>query len=269
MEPQENYDGDSTPPSEDEHSFSAGESLVSSLSDDETQRHTNTLVAIQMSTLQASFAEKTAEEMQQIVDWYSSIRAADRFTKVIQSQSLPDNPLACIDDDYAGRTSPNRNNGRLDLLSKDRVCNLSKKTSREKKISTDYPPDLASSPTSMESLHSTSPSSSWEAQQQLQEVEHLLQATKCMAVIVLEYEQLSSASDRELHTLGITTTRRRRPRQIKPHAVLEHAGIRSLKHRKQSSTPNCACQLWRVTVVLLGVIVAWYSRGTPSETAVS
>jgi hypothetical protein len=238
-------------------------------------------MAIQMASLQASFAEKTAEEMKQIVNWYNSTSSStntttntnntngneqeDRFIKVPQSRSLPDNPLACLDDDDEddeknkdGDDDPmNRHQKDLDEDRTPQRTNRKKINSGDDDDDSSFErraeirpvqttpkysgtgssnkkedgssmvddlPALTTSPTMAESpmsippvdkkaIRSSTPHSSnttsREAQKQHQVVKDLLEATQYMASIVLEYEQSSSASDREVSQLPITRQRRR------------------------------------------------------------
>jgi hypothetical protein len=51
------------------------------------------LAAVKVLKLQASFAEKTAADMEQIVHWYNKYPDHERFIKIKQSDSLPDNAI--------------------------------------------------------------------------------------------------------------------------------------------------------------------------------
>lgn len=59
-------------------------------------------LALQMSQIQANFAEKTANDMEEIVRWYAKHGEKDRFISISQNQSLPHNPLSCVEDDQDG-----------------------------------------------------------------------------------------------------------------------------------------------------------------------
>lgn len=55
--------------------------------------------AVQVATMQASFAEKTSSEMQEIIGWYEATASEERFTKVDQRDSLPNNAMVYDLDD--------------------------------------------------------------------------------------------------------------------------------------------------------------------------
>jgi hypothetical protein len=56
--------------------------------------------AVKVSSLQASFAEKTSLEMQEIVGWYDTTASEERFTIVVQRKSLPNNAMVYdVEDD--------------------------------------------------------------------------------------------------------------------------------------------------------------------------
>jgi hypothetical protein len=241
--------------------------------------------AIQMATMQASFAEKTAEEMKQIVDWYSTNNETDRFTKVTQSRSLPDNPLACLDDEEEemnGSRTPQRTN--RTIRRGDASENMDKSAGvhtpktrgvfpgeeNNSSSTVDGLPDLTTSPTMAESpvsvqldgANTTSISSSREAQEQHQVVKDLLEATQYMASIVLEYEQSSSASDREVSKqTGTTTRRRRRPQtslESAPHPSEMLPDRASFKVKKRKRRLN---KKLRRSLTMIGVgmalFIAW------------
>ena len=259
----ENYHGESSQSqnmqnnlhfSDEEYSISAEESLVSSLSANTAPLKTFTSVAIQMSTLQASFAEKNAEEMKQIVDWYASNNKEDLFTKVTQSQSFPDNPLACADDDDHGATTSKQCN--LDpkqLQCKNSGCSTPKSNdsiSSGDDQSTDYLPDLAISPSSIESPDGKVYTSSWEAQKQHEQVQDLVEATKYMAHVIAEYDHRRSASD-NFTTRHETGIRRRRPRNLTVESP-QKVGVRQYKtflDRQKRAHQN------GVVIVLLAILL--------------
>ena len=290
MSNDENYDGDSEPvekksgdltttgkgalvlhkmqASDDEWSSSTAE-VSTAVTGTRSPRKTSsssssssTAVAIKMSTLQASFAEKTAEEMKQIVHWYSTNKEEDRFTKVQQSRLYPDNPLACLDDDDDDDDNNEKFQDELTLPCSNQ--NSSHKSSGSATgASTPLPksasaschdnggglPDLASSPTSTNSPQSVPLSSttiiprkrrsSREAEEQYKEVNHLLEATQYMADIVMEYEHSSSASSEwELKRVAASKRRPRR-RTTTTTPSYDSNGVRpSAETRPRASAAN-------------------------------
>lgn len=162
--------------------------------------------AIQVANLQASFAEKTAAEMQQIVDWYAENKSKDHRTKVSQNHALKDNPLACLDDSdpeedarhQQSTTAPKNNTSKRCSSSEEDEPSLFpppkiKRHYMQEQSSvtngddaSEILPSLASTPSAGDYLS--------EAQQQNDEINQLLEKTKCMADVVHEYYERSSSS---------------------------------------------------------------------------
>jgi hypothetical protein len=170
---------------------------------------TSSSAAIQVANLQASFAEQTAAEMQQIVDWYAENKTKDRRTKVSQSHALKDNPLACLDDSDREEDTKHQQSTTARKNNTSKRCSSTKEDEPSlfppPKIKRHYMqeqssvilttdgvdaseilPSLASTPSAGDYLS--------EAQQQNDEIDHLLEKTKCMADVVHEYYERSSPS---------------------------------------------------------------------------
>jgi hypothetical protein len=168
--------------------------------------------AIKVSKLQASFAEKTAEDMEQIVNWYNKYRDGERFVKVNQSESLPDNaivydslhshdpagnlndPSVSSADDFITASSPSQSSS----SDASWVTPTSSPTASTKSnVAGD--PSTANTPVRSNRIalsSSLSPSvCSEEVRQQLETADHLIRITQYMAEVVVELEQTSSSSD--------------------------------------------------------------------------
>jgi hypothetical protein len=193
----------------------------------------HTSIALKMAAMQASFAEKTAHEMKQIVDWYSENNEEDRFVKVKQSLSLPDNAMACLDEgddeSQTGDASLKHDNGKCDdgkLSESADVVRLERpgptpRSASPLHVETDISTHtgstseasiastMAASPMSLDSPLATflgdfineelqeceTYNSRKVAAEQSHQIQILLNATKFMEDVVLEYEQSSSSSD--------------------------------------------------------------------------
>lgn len=253
---------------DEEHSISAEESLVSSLSGNTPSPRTFPSIAIQMSTLQASFAEKTAEEMKQIVDWYSFNSKEDLFNKVTQSQAFPDNPLVCLDDDHNGTATSQQQcrhdpkQGDLDCKNTD--CSTPKSNeaiSSDDDQSTDCLPDLAISPSSVDSPQANKVyTSSLEAQKQHQQVQDLVEATKYMAHVIVEYDHRLSVSDKFTTPIQESAIRRRRQPRAGMLTVQSPQKVKLRQHKRFLVGQNRTRQNWVVAVVVATLLgsVAWY-----------
>jgi hypothetical protein len=136
--------------------------------------------ATKASNLQVSFAEKTAAEMQEIIHWYENCKQEDRFTKVSQSQCMPENPLVCLDDDVVDhRPSPQ---------------------------------NIASKFFDLDGCHSrTTPQESGEFHEQ--NLDYSDSNTQYMADVITEFERSSSVSDGDVKNPSEGTLSKRKPKK--------------------------------------------------------
>lgn len=207
-------------------SIAGDDMTMTTMTESHTTTTTQTSVAVKMAAMQASFAERTAQEMKQIVDWYSEHEDDDRFVTVKQRQSLPGNVIASLDedevqnedDDDDGDSSPRDDEGASRSEHSDLYTQLSSRLSADTDLVTTAAGSSTESVTSTMAASRTSlgsPLSSsledllsevdegvdplYDSQQivteQNTQIQMLLIATKFMEDAVLEYEQSSSSSD--------------------------------------------------------------------------
>jgi hypothetical protein len=151
-------------------SFSPSPAICESSSTASSSSRANFSAVIKVSSLQASFAEKTASEMEEIVGWYNQYKEANRFTINQQSKTLPNNAMVCDDDDDDDDVDDGDGGGEGD--SKDIIQSSSNAPSKRKTSQT------------MQVLL-----------EQSEAVKSILLNTQYMADIILELEQSSSSSD--------------------------------------------------------------------------
>ena len=145
--------------------------VSTSSSSSSSSSRANCSAVIKVSSLQASFAEKTASEMQEIIGWYNQYNESDRFTKILQSKTLPDNAMVCDDDD-----DDDDDDQSSDLLQQGDSAE-------------------ALEPSTPKSARKGSSSQTMQVLEQSEAVKSILMNTQYMADIILELEQSSSSSD--------------------------------------------------------------------------
>jgi hypothetical protein len=190
--------------------------------------------AITVSKLQATFAEKTAADMEQIVNWYKRYGDDERFVKVNQSDSLPENSI--VYDSLHSRYPAGTNTNDPSNTSSDESDFLLESSPSQSFSSDSSWVTPTSSPTastiygisggaytssssnitpvrsnrigsSLSSSSSLSPTiCSEEVRRQLETVDHLVRITQYMAEVVVDLEQTTSSSSRETETT-ISTSR--------------------------------------------------------------
>ena len=245
-------------------------------------------IALKMAAMQASFAEKTALEMKQIVDWYSEYKEEDRFVKVKQRISLPDNAMACLDegddDSQTGDASLIRDEGKLSetaevsrlgqMCPSTRSCSpLFLETDRSTHTASTSEASIAStmaaSPMSLDSPMYTFLgdftseeregceiyNSRKVAAEQNHQIQILLDATKFMEDVVLEYEQSSSSSDADNSPrTSIATRKMPSPSQRRtpiPRSERKSTRAQPGKWRKRRIKETIRVVLHVVTILIL------------------
>jgi hypothetical protein len=131
--------------------------------------------AVHVSTLQASFAEKTAAEMQEIIGWYSHYNEEDRFTKVDQRQSLPNNAMI-VDEE----SDDDESEGDENIATNNVTDGLTPSTNKKGKS-----PDGSSN----NKTHRAE-----QVREHLEASDHLIRITQYMAEVITELEHSSSSS---------------------------------------------------------------------------
>jgi hypothetical protein len=152
--------------------------------------------AVQVSTMQASFAEKTSFEMQEIVGWYEKTASEERFIKVDQRKSLPNNAMVYdLDEDEDEEEDGdcnnafNENEGNPNPSSGDGIISSS----------------LLMTPRRRDSCHRKSHRAA-EIREHLEAADHLIRNTQYMADVIAELEYSSSASSNENMVIQPMTT---------------------------------------------------------------
>ncbi|KAL3924303.1 MAG: hypothetical protein SGILL_001131 [Bacillariaceae sp.] len=143
---------------------------------------------VQVSTLQASFAEKTASEMQEIIGWYSQYEEEERFTKIDQRQSLPNN--AMIVDEYDDESD--ESDYEEDAASAEQASNNS--SAATDGILSPTPSSRSSSSKRHRSPGSSKSHRAEQVREHLEEADHLIRFTQYMADVITELEHSSSSS---------------------------------------------------------------------------
>jgi hypothetical protein len=190
-EPADNYKSSNTPEIPTPISVSTFNSSISSaLSSSKQSRTRSFSAAVQVSSLQASFAERTSLEMQEIVGWYEITATEERFTKVDQRQCLPNNAMVCdLEDDDDEVDSTELNGGGTSsgpLNDRDAILIPLPATPRRRHTS-HHKPYRAS-----------------EVRKHLEASDHLIRNTQYMAEVVAELNHSSSTSSNESNDLSWT-----------------------------------------------------------------
>jgi hypothetical protein len=246
-----------------------GSEDVSSPSLDGTFSRASFSAVIKVSSLQASFAERTATEMQEIVGWYNQYEEADRFTKVSQSKSLPNNAMVCDDFDV-----DNKNDG-LSLG----CCIQDKSVRKEGTYSEDMLQNCLYGSTRMLARRDDS-SQTMQVLEQSEAVNHIIRNTQYMADIIVELEHSSSSSDVDnKSSLSVTTsasccpgltingdagTKDEHTNEFLPVTnFLQAEGASSrIKKKKpprasQKSKTAYSILVWFIAPILLSIIASW------------
>jgi hypothetical protein len=153
--------------------------------------------ALQVSTMQVSFAEKTSSEMKEIVGWYERTASEERFIKVDQRKSLPNNAMV-YDLDEDDEEDDDCEDGGCDNA---HVKGNAGPSSGNDGISSPLP----MMPRLRDSLH-CKPHRTAETREHLEAADHLIRNTQYMADVIAELEHSSSASCNETMELHLMTT---------------------------------------------------------------
>lgn len=210
--------------------------------------------AITVSKLQATFAEKTAADMEQIVNWYNRYGDDERFVKVSQSDSLPDNSI--VYDSLHSHYPAGNNLNDPNETSDDR--NIITESSPSQSFSSDSswvtPTSSPTTSTTISDIAGGDPSSSSntpvrsnriassssslspsvcseEVRRQLERVDHLIRVTQYMAEVVVDLEHSSSSSSDKENTVDGTSNLR--------DMGLEERATAAMEEPIEALTRNC------------------------------
>lgn len=149
--------------------------------------------AVQVATMQASFAEKTSSEMQEIVGWYEATASEERFIKVDQRDSLPNNAMVYDLDDEEDEEEESEDNKH----SGDNILDDGNRTlGRSSGVDSSFSSPLQSTPKRRPSSQKKTPRSS-QIREHLEASDDLIRNTQYMADVIAELEHSSSASSIE------------------------------------------------------------------------
>ncbi|KAG7337107.1 hypothetical protein IV203_031607 [Nitzschia inconspicua] len=158
--------------------------------------------AVQVSTLQASFAEKTSCEMQEIIGWYEMTASEERFTKIDQRESLPNNAMVYdLDDDEDDDEDVGCDDDVADGVST-QVDEVDSPPSSGSDAVTSLLPRI---PKRKDSSLSKNTRSS-QIRQHMEACDHLIRNTQYMAEVIAELENNSSCTSSNEHVVKLPAT---------------------------------------------------------------
>ncbi|KAG7348181.1 hypothetical protein IV203_016886 [Nitzschia inconspicua] len=157
--------------------------------------------AVQVSTLQASFAEKTSSEMQEIIGWYEMTASEERFTKIDQRESLPNNAMVYDLDDDEDDEDVDCDDDVADGVGTE-VDEVDSRPSSGTDAVTSLLPRIPKRKDS--SLTKITRSS--QIRQHMEACDHLIRNTQYMAEVIAELENNSSCTSNNEHIVVLPAT---------------------------------------------------------------